>query len=79
MSMTTENKPCRSVSPDDDACTKPRGHKGQWHQGQVAGKASKTKRWRDGVNKPPQWEYIDDGYRTEADYIVERMIFGGRY
>lgn len=59
---------CRSVSPDDDVCTKPRAHKSNWHQGHTPGKASPTRRWEGGIRTPAKWEYIDDGHMTEADW-----------
>lgn len=53
---------CRSTSPDDDVCIKPRGHKSRWHQGYIPGKRSATRRWEGGIRTPARWEVVDDGY-----------------
>lgn len=65
----TEPAPlCRSTSPADDACMKPRGHKSNMHIGFTPGKRSKTRRWQGGINTPARWEVLDDGHMTEADW-----------
>lgn len=74
MADPQQEKPCRSTSPDGDGCTKGRGHRSRWHQRAAAHGFPASRRWEDGGRKPARWEYVDDGYRTEADYMVERML-----
>jgi hypothetical protein len=66
---------CRSTSPDNDACTKERGHKGQWHVGVQPGKRNVTLRWCGGIKTQPFWERIDDGYMSEADLATWGRLF----
>jgi hypothetical protein len=51
-------------------CTKPRGHRSNWHTGRGA-----KRRWQGGINTPARWEAApDDGYRSEGEYAAMRQM-----
>lgn len=64
-------KMCRSKSPEPAdnlarvPCAKPRGHKGRRHSNPLL-----SRKWEGGINTTPVWEFIDDGYMTEADWMT---------
>lgn len=68
MAVNDKEHWCRSTSPADDMCTKPRGHKSRFHQGKIPGKRHPTKRWTGGINTVAAWEYVDDGYMSEGEW-----------
>lgn len=67
--------PCRSVSPDGQACGRPRGHQGRRGDRHWESQATAGRYWLDGINRPARWPFKDDddGHRSEGELRAMRM------